>query len=98
MRSIVFRTSALATGCLVALAVASPAMAQTTTQGTTPEAATPTGAATPDTGAALSTEDTSNTGSREILVTGSRIKQDPNRSALPLEIITNDVIELFLDA
>jgi iron complex outermembrane receptor protein len=93
MRSIVFRTSALATGCLVALAVASPAMAQTTTQGTTPEAATPTGAATPDTGAALATDDTATTGSREILVTGSRIKQDPNRSALPLEIITNEVIE-----
>ncbi|MEG3180423.1 TonB-dependent receptor domain-containing protein [Sphingomonas sp. LT1P40] len=28
--------------------------------------------------------------SREVLVTGSRIKQDPTRSALPLQIITNE--------
>lgn len=31
--------------------------------------------------------------SREILVTGSRIKQDPTRSALPLQIVTNEEIE-----
>jgi iron complex outermembrane receptor protein len=30
---------------------------------------------------------------REILVTGSRIKQDPNKSALPLEIISNETIQ-----
>jgi iron complex outermembrane receptor protein len=49
-------------------------------QDTTAEAATPTGA------------ETSDEGGSEILVTGSRIKQDPNNSALPLQIITNQEI------
>ena len=69
------------------------ALAQTATQDqTTPPAATPTGAATPKDGADLQSNDadvgsTSATG-RDVLVTGSRIKQDPNNSALPLQIIT----------
>ncbi|MHA6722786.1 TonB-dependent receptor domain-containing protein [Sphingomonas sp. RS2018] len=67
-----------------------PAWAQVSTDGVTPPAATPTGAATPQTGAGL-TNRTDDGG--DILVTGSRIKQDPNRSALPLQIITNAEIE-----
>ena len=31
--------------------------------------------------------------SKAIIVTGSRIKQDPTKSALPLEIITPDELE-----
>jgi len=53
---------------------------------TTPDAATPTGAATPRRGA--STVDPEPNEGGEILVTGSRIKQDPNDSALPLQVIT----------
>ena len=48
----------------------------------TAPAATPTGAATP-----TSNDQAGN--SKDIIVTGSRIKQDPNNSALPLTIITN---------
>ena len=63
-----------------------------TTEQTTPPAATPTGAATPKDGAGLATSDaqapTSEDTGREVLVTGSRIRQDPNNSALPLQIIT----------
>ena len=63
---------------------APPAVVSTTQE--TPPANTPTGAATPLTGANLAaTEQTSG----EVIVTGSRIKQDPNNSALPLQIITN---------
>ena len=51
---------------------------------TTAPAATPTGAAAP-----VSDDQGDRTGkSNEIIITGSRIKQDPNRSALPLQIIT----------
>lgn len=32
------------------------------------------------------------TGDREVLITGSRIKQDPNKSALPLQIVTQEEI------
>ena len=91
MRSIVSSKTILVTGCAVAaLAIAAPAAAQ---DDTTQPAATPTGAQTPDSGADVTSDVTDaeagNTG-REILVTGSRIKQDPNRSALPLTIITNE--------
>jgi iron complex outermembrane receptor protein len=58
----------------------------TTSQDSTPAAATPTGAATPTQGA--SAVDPTPNAQGEILVTGSRIKQDPNNSALPLQIIT----------
>jgi iron complex outermembrane receptor protein len=75
------------------------AWAQTTPpdkDGETQPAATPTGAETPTTGATL-TSGNARTGSggdeKEILITGSRIKQDPNNSALPLQIITNAEIQ-----
>ena len=67
--------------------------AQTATQDqTTPPASTPTGAASPKDGADLASNDATvgsqSDTSRDVLVTGSRIKQDPNNSALPLQIIT----------
>jgi iron complex outermembrane receptor protein len=71
----------------------SAAGAQTTPPGqdTTKEAPTPTGAETPKTDATPNTTPTEATGEEgnAIIVTGSRIKQDPNNSALPLTIITN---------
>jgi iron complex outermembrane recepter protein len=57
---------------------------------TTQPAATPTGAETPDTDADLASGETNE---NEILVTGSRIKQDPNNSALPLQIVTTQEIQ-----
>ena len=71
---------------LATFAGASVASAQAGTQ----EAATPTGV-TPITSAS----ETSATprGGDEIIVTGSRIRQDPNRSALPLQIITNQELQ-----
>jgi iron complex outermembrane receptor protein len=77
------------------VALASAASAQTLPGADTPDAPTPTGAATPSDGAGMS----SGAGSRrdqdqgEVVVTGSRIKQDPNNSALPLQIITTQEIE-----
>jgi len=75
---------------LTAAVLAMPAAAQTATEGTTPPAATPTGAETPQTGAGLTNRPEA-TG--DILVTGSRIRQDPNNSALPLQIITTQELE-----
>jgi iron complex outermembrane receptor protein len=71
---------------LAALALAMPgaAFAQTT-QDATPEASTPTGAL-PQTDAE---GDKSGQDGAAIIVTGSRIRQDPNNSALPLQIISN---------
>ncbi|MES2988634.1 MAG: TonB-dependent receptor [Pseudomonadota bacterium] len=75
----------LTTGTAFAALAALPAAAQVTTDNTTQEAATPTGAGDP-----LSDADQSGPSKdNEILVTGSRIKQDPNNSALPLQIITS---------
>ncbi|HEY0149590.1 MAG TPA: TonB-dependent receptor [Allosphingosinicella sp.] len=76
---------------LAALAIgfASPAAAQTTTlpEGeATQEAATPTGAETPPSDANITSQEPVG---EAIIVTGSRIRQDPNKSALPLQIITN---------
>ena len=69
---------------LAALAVAAtPAAAQTQSDQDTQEAVTPTGAGVP-----VSDAQDGETKGAEILVTGSRIKQDPNNSALPLQIIT----------
>ncbi len=66
----------------------------TDTQTTTQPATTPTGAETPATGAELGTSEASaETGEKEILVTGSRIKQDPNNSALPLQIVTTQELQ-----
>ena len=84
MRSIVSHRIALATGCaLAAIALASPAMAQDLDAEVQP-ATTPTGATLPETGA----DGSEASGDGAIIVTGSRIRQDPNRSALPLQIIT----------
>lgn len=85
------RTAMLSMGSALAMALmlATPATAQTTPGETTEPAATPTGAETPQTSA---TGTTSRDTSGEIVVTGSRIRQDPNRSALPLQIITNQDI------
>nr|WP_314445712.1 TonB-dependent receptor [uncultured Sphingomonas sp.] len=74
----------------VALAMATPAAAQSTTGNTTEPASTPTGAETPITPA--NTSSTSDSGSGEIVVTGSRIRRDPNDSPLPLQIITTQEI------
>ncbi|PEQ14331.1 hypothetical protein B2G71_01640 [Novosphingobium sp. PC22D] len=67
-----------------------PGAAWAQEQSTRP-AATPTGAETPESGATTLSdpERRSASSEREILVTGSRIKQDPNDSALPLQIVTN---------
>jgi iron complex outermembrane receptor protein len=78
---------AIGTALLPAAALAQVPQAQTT-----PPAVSPTGAATPTDGAEGQANDAAvgNSGDsgREVLVTGSRIKQDPNNSALPLQIIT----------
>ena len=76
---------------LTALAglAAAPARAQETQDSTQP-AATPTGAETPKTDATVTDAATNN---GEILVTGSRIRQNPNNSALPLQIITNEEVQ-----
>lgn len=82
------RTLLVSGTALAALTAVLPsaALAQTSSD-TVGEAATPTGAV-PQTDA---TSDQSR--GNEILVTGSRIRQDPNNSALPLQIITNRDIE-----
>jgi len=77
----------LATGTAFAALAALPAAAQTTQS-----AATPTGAATPVSGDTTTSNDKDST-AKEVLVTGSRIKQDPNNSALPLQIITTQDLE-----
>ncbi|UZK65957.1 TonB-dependent receptor domain-containing protein [Sphingomonas sp. M1-B02] len=75
---------------IAALACAMPAFAQTSTDQTTPEANTPTGAGVPVSNADQSSDAD---GSQDILVTGSRIRQDPNNSALPLQVITTQEIQ-----
>ncbi len=70
-----------------AMMAAGQAGAQTVSEGvTTSEAATPTGVA-------VQTTPASKADDGEILVTGSRIKRDPNNSSLPLQIISNAEIE-----
>ena len=74
----------------LACTLAGPASAQVTDpETTTPPATTPTGAATP----AQGVEPTADDDDADILVTGSRIRQDPNNSALPLQIITNQEMQ-----
>ncbi|HXH53459.1 MAG TPA: TonB-dependent receptor [Sphingomicrobium sp.] len=70
-----------------------PAVAQSTQpeEQTTDEAPTPTGAATPIKGADLASSANQPTG--DIIITGSRIKRDPNESALPLQIVTTRELE-----
>jgi iron complex outermembrane receptor protein len=87
-RMLVSGTALTALGC-----IAGAASAQTTppTQDTTKEAATPTGAETPKTDAGPGPGNPAATEQegKAIIITGSRIRQDPNNSALPLQIITN---------
>ena len=71
--------------------MAAPAFAQSA-QEATPPATTPTTAATPDEGAEL-TSSQDDSGGPDIIVTGSRIRRDPNESALPLQIVTNRELE-----
>ena len=86
--STMLRMALLSGTALAVLGGASPdaARAQTTLDpSTTQPANTPTGAETPEEGA----DETSNDGrGEEIVVTGSRIRQNPNNSALPLQIVT----------
>jgi iron complex outermembrane receptor protein len=65
----------------LACMITSPALAQSTEPDDTQPAATPTGAETP-----VDPEADQDNGNN-VLVTGSRIRQDPNNSALPLQII-----------
>src|SRR3954454_19121069 len=87
-RMLVSGTALTALGC-----IAGAASAQTNppAQDTTKEAATPTGAETPRTDAAPGpgNPQSNDEGGKAIIITGSRIRQDPNNSALPLSIITN---------
>jgi iron complex outermembrane recepter protein len=84
------------------LAMPGVAAAQSTPdqETTTQPANTPTGAETPDEGADVTTGDADAEGAQDedaegeaIVITGSRIKQDPNDSALPLQIITNQELQ-----
>jgi iron complex outermembrane receptor protein len=74
----------LVSGVAIAALSTGSAWAQTVTDQTTPSATTPTGAALPQ------SDDTGTESDRptEVLVTGSRIRRDPNNSPLPLQIIT----------
>jgi iron complex outermembrane receptor protein len=89
LRSILISGTAFAS---LACGLVSPASAQTQdpAEETTQPAATPTGAETPPTPA----DETSGKDEGEaIIITGSRIKQNPNNSALPLQIITNEEVQ-----
>ena len=55
-------------------------------------AQTPTGAIVTDAPDTLKSRRKGEVADQSILVTGSRIKQDPNNSALPLQIMTTDKI------
>jgi iron complex outermembrane receptor protein len=93
-----FKSRLISGTAMIALACLSPfaAAAQVTTDQSTPAAPTPTGAATPTEGAGLSSGNraTSRDADQgEVVITGSRIKQNPNNSALPLQIITTQEIE-----
>lgn len=74
----------LASGTALAALCALPSAAAAQT---TPEAATPTGAPTLPSDSQGRKADPE--ADKDILITGSRIKQDPNNSALPLQIVTN---------
>lgn len=83
-----YRTILLGGSMLATLVAAGTANAQTQP----PEGVTTQEAATP-TGVAVQPGPVANTDEGEILVTGSRIKRDPNDSSLPLQIISNAEIE-----
>jgi iron complex outermembrane receptor protein len=89
LKKIFFSGTALAA---ITGAIAGPAWAQVVeTDDTTQPASTRTGAETPDEGADIASDE--DAGGQEILVTGSRIRQDPNKSALPLQIVTTAELE-----
>ncbi len=76
----------------LALAFPGTASAQVTDpQSTTQLATQPPGAQSPEEDATVA--DTSQGEDENILVTGSRIRQDPNNSSLPLQIIRNEEIQ-----
>ncbi|WP_404334811.1 TonB-dependent receptor domain-containing protein [Sphingomonas sp. MMS12-HWE2-04] len=70
-----------------ALALAAPAFAQTS-DSTTEDATTPASAQVP-----VSQTEQNREEEREILVTGSRLRQDPNKSAVPLQVVTTQEIQ-----
>lgn len=86
--------SGTAFGALL-VAMPAPAQAQTTKpqEKTTEPAATPTTAETPPTDADVTSGPPAAAASQEIIVTGSRIRRNPNDSALPLQIITTRELE-----
>ena len=93
LRTVLFSRTAFAA---LALALPGAAPAQVTDPETTTQPAnTPTGAETPDEGADVTstTADTAEGQDQNIVVTGSRIRRDPNDSALPLQIITTQELE-----
>ncbi len=77
------RISLISGTALVALAIAMPFAASAQ------DAATPTGVAS----IASDSHDGKAADSTEVVVTGSRIRQDPNNSALPLQIISTQEME-----
>jgi iron complex outermembrane receptor protein len=89
-----FRSILVSGTALAALVCAAPgvAFAQSTPNpdSTTQPAATPTGAETPLEGADVTSDQSDGA---NITITGSRIKQNPNNSALPLQIITNEEVQ-----
>lgn len=88
MRMIVSHRTAPWAGCaLTALAAAAPLAAQAEP---TQPAAAPTGAETPVSDADLRSDAAPD---RAIIVTGSRIRRDPNDSPLPLQVITTQELE-----
>ena len=92
MRDVTLYRRGRLAGAALAAMLPGAALAQVPQAQTTPQGATPTGAETPKDGADLQSNDvdigTPGDTGREVLVTGSRIKQDPNNSALPLQIVT----------
>jgi iron complex outermembrane receptor protein len=90
MRNSIAMRHFLATGtALAALAWSGAALAQVSPEPETQPAETPTGADTP----LVDADETSERDDNAIVVTGSRLKQNPNNSALPLQIITNAEVE-----
>jgi iron complex outermembrane recepter protein len=92
MRKVAGFRRVLLAGAAMVTVLPGAVAAQVSQEQTTPQGTTPTGAASPESGAGLQANDATvgqqSDTSREVLVTGSRIKQDPNNSALPLQIIT----------
>lgn len=86
-----FRTGLFSGTAFAALACTLPgaALAQVSDPETTQPANAPTGAETPNEDADVSSTAAGNVASdAAIIVTGSRLRQNPNNSALPLQIIT----------